>query len=82
MTHQLGSGNAGQDALDERPVRPGRVQRLEVEKLLTIDVDAAEIETRGRSLVEATMKGREHRLASLVDRAVGERDEVKVADAR
>jgi len=28
------------------------------------------------------MKGRERRLASLIDRPVGERDKVEVADAR
>ena len=55
---------------------------MEVDKLRTIDVDAPKLETRGRPLVEATMKGHEQRLPGPVDRPVNERDKVKVADAR
>ncbi len=82
MTHELSSGNAGQDSTDERSVGPRRVQSPEVEQLRTLDVDASKFEVRGYPVVEGTMKRRQPRLPRRVNRPIDERDKVDVADAR
>ncbi|GAA4558004.1 hypothetical protein GCM10023193_11400 [Planotetraspora kaengkrachanensis] len=80
MTHKLGSGDSGEDALDERPVGPSRMLHLYVVDLRGIDVDTSKAEARADSFIEATMQSRERDLPIRVDWPVNERDQVEVAD--
>lgn len=82
MPNQLGPGDAGQDAVDHHPVRPGRVQSLHVEQVRVAQVDAPELGGADLSLVEVPVQRDQRGPARAVDRSVHDRDQVEVTDTR
>ena len=79
MPDEFGPHDSGQDSLYERPVGPSRVNGIGVKQLSSVDVDASELQTRARTLIEGAMNRREDGLASAVDRTIDQGHEVEVA---
>lgn len=58
------------------------MQGVTVRKFIHVDVDTPEVEPRGASAVEVLVNLAQDHLTRLDDRAIGQSDEVKIADPR
>ena len=81
VPHQLGSGNPGQDAVDQHAVGPRRMPCAQVSQSVHIDVDASQVQALSDVVVQVAVQASQDFLPWRADRSPGQRDEIQVADA-